>query len=90
MEQDIDRALRRMARAEHPALDGVEDAVLRRIRADSTIAGAGWGAAGLAAMAAITLGILTSGPVAAPASAAPLDPLGATGPLAPSTLLAGQ
>ncbi|MBB5712605.1 hypothetical protein [Sphingomonas xinjiangensis] len=88
MNHDIDQQLLRIASADNPALDGIEDAVFARIQARRTSVGTGLGAAALAALGAVALGTMAAGSVATPASAAAtLDPIGAVSSLAPSTLL---
>jgi hypothetical protein len=86
MTMDLDDALRRLSVADHPALDGIDSAILSGVRARRD-ARVGIRMAGIAGVGAIALGTLAAGPGAAPASAAPLAPFGAAAPLAPSTLL---
>lgn len=87
MDFDLDAALRRVADDEHPGLGSIDAAVFHRVRANRTSARTGVGAVALAAVGAIVLGTMTAGPAASPANAAPIDPFGVAGPLAPSTLL---
>ena len=87
---DLDAALRRVADDEHPRLGSIDATVLNRVRANRTSARTGIGAVAFAAVGAIVLGTMTAGPAASPASAAPIDPFGVAGPLAPSTLLLAE
>lgn len=89
METDIDAALRALATADHPALAGMEDAVIaethaRRARRTSVRMAA------IAGVGAVALGAVAAGPGASPASATPAALFGAAAPLAPSTLLMGE
>lgn len=90
MDFDLDAALRRVADDEHPGLGSIDTTVFSRVRANRTSARTGLGAVAFAAVGAIVLGALTAGPTASPASAAPIDPFGVPGPLAPSTLLLAE
>lgn len=87
---DIDEALKRLARAPAPpGLEGLEDRVLARIAAQPAArTGMGWGALTIAA--ALVMGMAGAGVPRQPAAAmSSLAPLGPSSPLAPSTLLAG-
>lgn len=89
MNSDLDTALRRLAaHADHPGLDGIEDAVLARVHARTAPrAGVGPGLAVMAAIGAVALGTVAARPTPATASTLSLSPFGASSPLAPSTLL---
>lgn len=88
MNTNIDDALARLASdAPHRGLAGLEDRVLSAI-ASQPAATIGTGTAFMAVGLALTLGIFSNVVPAADAHAAPvLAPLGAPGPLAPSSLL---
>ncbi|WP_137861870.1 MULTISPECIES: hypothetical protein [unclassified Sphingomonas] len=90
METEIDTALRRLATADHPGLDGMEDAVLTGVRARRE-ARASVRMAAIAGIGAVMLGTVAAGPGTSPAAAAaPLAPLGSGASLAPSTLLLAE
>jgi hypothetical protein len=87
---DIDELMKRIGTGPvNPRLDGIEDAVFARIRANRAARSTGLGLAALAAVGAVILGAAGAGP-ASPAAAAPLGPIGIAGPLAPSTLLLAE
>ncbi len=89
MNFNIDDALARLASdAPHRGLTGLEDRVLSAI-ASQPAATIGTGTALVAVGLALTLGVVSNVVPAAEVQAAPvLAPLGAPGPLAPSSLLA--
>ncbi len=89
METDIDAALSRLTTADHPGLNGLEEAVIAEVHARRETR-AGIRMAGVAGIAALALGAFAAGSGVPPASAAPLAPFGAAAPLAPSTLLMGE
>lgn len=86
--EDLDTVLARLQRLPlDPRLGGIDDAVLAGLaaRGRSPVSGST-----IALVAAVSLGIGVAGslpPMAAPASAASVFPLGAPAALAPSTLL---
>jgi hypothetical protein len=88
---DIDHMLARLAHAPSPpALDDLGARVLHRLMAQPTLR-SGLGVGVLTIMAALAMGLAGAEfPVASPASTAPLSLFGASSPLAPSTLLAGE
>lgn len=88
MNTNIDDALARLAAdAPHRGLAGLEDRVLSAIASQPT-ATIGTGTALVAMGLALTLGVFSNVVPASDAQAAPaLAPLGAPGPLAPSSLL---
>ncbi|MDF2381868.1 hypothetical protein JMG10_10355 [Nostoc ellipsosporum NOK] len=87
METEIDAALRRLVATDHPALDGMEDAVLAGLRARRE-ARTGIRMAAIAGIGAVVLGAVAAGPGTSPASAA--APFGGAASLAPSTLLLAE
>lgn len=89
MKTDIDAALRCLAAADHPRLEGLEDLVMAGVRSRRETR-VGVRMAAVAGLGAVALGTVAAGPVTQPASAAPLAPFGAAAPLAPSTLLASD
>lgn len=89
MKTEIDAALRGLSATDHPGLEGLEESVMADVRARRETR-SGMRMAAVAGVGAVTLGTLAAGPVAQPASAAPLAPFGVTAPLAPSTLLASD
>lgn len=89
MQTDIDTALRRLSAADHPGLEGIEDAVMAGVRAQRD-ARTGIRMAAFAGVGAVALGTMAAGPGTPPAAAAPLAPFGVSAPLAPSTLLAAD
>jgi len=84
MKTDIDAALRQLAAADNPDLEGLEDAVLAGVRARRE-ARVGIRMAAVAGIGAVALGTVAAGPTSAPTSAT--APFGAGASLAPSTLL---
>lgn len=87
MQTDIDTALRRLSAADHPGLEGIEDAVMAGVRAQRDTR-TGIRMAAFAGVGAVALGTMAAGPGTPPAAAASLAPFGVSAPLAPSTLLA--
>lgn len=84
---DIDEALRMLARAPAPA--GLEERVLARIAAQPAPR-TGLVSGALTMAAALVMGMIGAGlPGHSAAAMSPLAPLGPNSPLAPSTLLAG-
>jgi|GEM_PF-1531589 len=89
MQTDIDATLRRLSAADHPGLEGIEDAVMAGVRSRRETR-TGIRMAAFAGVGAVALGAMAAGPGTQPASAAPLAPFGLSAPLAPSTLLAAD
>lgn len=91
MGTNIDDALARLAsETPHRGLDGLEDRVLSAITSQPAVsigAGTTLTAVGLALMLGVFSNIVPSADAQA---APPLSPLGASGPLVASTLLAGS
>ena len=88
MDFDLDTALARLsAEEDHPGLNGIEVAVLDRVRARAADDGTGLRAAAIAALGAVMLGAMAAGPVSTPAEAAPVMPFGPSRSLTPSALL---
>lgn len=89
MKSDLDAALLRLAaQADHPGLDGIEDAVLARVHASAASGSSvGPGFAVIAAIGAVALGAVAARPTSATASTPSLSPFSVSNPLAPSTLL---
>ena len=86
---DLDAALATLARAPlHPGLGSIDDAVLAGLGARLSRGGISNGSLGVAACAALAIGIAGATLPEEPARAASLTPLGAPLVLAPSTLLA--
>jgi len=85
MTTDLDQSLRGLADdADHPGLDDIGDRVLARLRADGVARGSGIRLATMAAIGAVTLGLVAANPV--PGEAAPASLAGESA-LAPSSLL---
>lgn len=86
---DLDAALANLAHAPlHPQLGSIDDAVLAGLGVRLRQGGVSNGSLGLAACAALVMGLAGAGLSGEPTSAASLTPLGAPSALAPSTLLA--
>ncbi len=88
MTDDLDQSLRRLSDAtDDPRLDALAPAVFARVRADGAARAAGVRLAGIAAIGAVTMGLIAADPLPGPQPApAFADELA----LAPSTLLAGR
>ncbi len=88
MTDDLDQSLRRLSDAtDDPRLDALAPAVFARVRADDAARTAGVRLAGIAAVGAVTMGLIAADPLPRPQPApAFADELA----LAPSTLLAGR
>lgn len=88
MTDDLDQSLRRLSDAtDDPRLDALATAVFARMRADGAARAAGLRLAGIAAVGAVTMGLIAADPLPRPQPApAFADELA----LAPSTLLAGR
>ena len=86
---DLDAALATLAHAPlHPGLGSIDEAVLAGLGAHLRRGGISNGSLGVAACAALVIGIAGAALPGKPASAASLTPLGTPFVLAPSTLLA--
>ena len=86
---DLDAALATLARAPlHPALDLIDDAVLAGLGVRLRQGGISNRSLGVAACAALAIGIAGAALPGHPAGAASLPPIGTPLVLAPSTLLA--
>lgn len=88
MTDDLDQSLRRLSDVtDDPRLDALAPAVFARMRADGAARAAGVRLAGIAAVGAVTMGLIAADPLPRPQPApAFADELA----LAPSTLLAGR
>jgi hypothetical protein len=88
---DIDHMLARLAHAPSPpALDDLGARVLHRLLAQPA-SRSSFGVGAFTIVAALAMGVVGAElPVASPAATVPLSPFGASSPLAPSTLLAGE
>ena len=85
---DLDTALATLARAPlHPRLGSIDDAVLAGLAARLSQGGISNGSLGVAACAALAIGIAGAALPDQPNSGSSLTPLGAPLGLAPSTLL---
>lgn len=85
----LDAALETLARAPlHPQLGSIDDAVLAGLGARLRQGGISNGSLGVAACAALAIGVAGAALPSEPAGAASLTPLGSPLVLAPSTLLA--
>lgn len=89
METDLDLRLRGLAVSDHPGLDGLDGAVLARVKSRREMR-VNLRITVVAAIGATLLGTYAAAPGAPPASAAPLAPFDVAAPLAPSTLLASD
>ena len=86
---DLDAALATLAHAPlHPGLGSIDEAVLAGLGVHLRRGGISNGSLGVAACAALVIGIAGAALPGKPASAASLTPLGTPLVLAPSTLLA--
>jgi hypothetical protein len=84
MTQPLDRSLQLLSQTpDHPGLHGVESGVFDRLRRDRAARGTGLRLAGIAAIGAVTMGLIAADPLPRPAPPAFSDDLA----LAPSTLL---
>ncbi|MDJ0277601.1 hypothetical protein QLH51_12425 [Sphingomonas sp. 2R-10] len=84
MTDPLDRSLRLLSRTpDHPGLHGVESGVFDRLHGERAARGAGLRLAGIAAIGAVTLGLIAADPLPRPVPPALADDLA----LAPSTLL---
>ncbi|MGN7161380.1 hypothetical protein [Sphingomonas sp. SAFR-052] len=88
MTDDLDRSLRLLSDVtDDPRLDTLAPAVFARVRADGAARAAGVRLASLAAVGAVTMGLIAADPIPRPQPAATFaDDMA----LAPSTLLAGR
>ncbi|KQN78479.1 hypothetical protein ASE90_00070 [Sphingomonas sp. Leaf67] len=88
MIDDLDQSLRRLSHVtDDPRLDALAPTVFARMRADGAARAAGVRLAGVAAIGAVTMGLIAADPIPRPQPAATFaDDLA----LAPSTLLAGR
>jgi hypothetical protein len=93
MQDDLDRALAKLAAIPTDArVEGLDAAVMARIASDAGDARRGARLGVAAAFGALAMGVIGSTTIAAPnpARGPALAPFGASVPLAPSTLLAGD
>jgi hypothetical protein len=92
MNMELDDMLGRLAAAPvHPGLMAIDNEVFARIREDAAFAGQArvqLRIGGLAAFAALALGLAAGSPIATSSSPTNLAPFDLSNPLAPSTLLA--
>ena len=88
MTDDLDQSLRLLSDVtDDPRLDELAPAVFARVRADGAARAAGVRLAGLAAVGAVTMGLIAADPIPRPQPAATFtDDLA----LAPATLLVGR
>lgn len=84
MTQHLDRSLRRLLQtSDHPGLHGIEGGLFDRLHRDRAARGTGLRLAGIAALGAVTMGLIAADPLPRPAPPAFAADLA----LAPSTLL---
>lgn len=88
MTDDLDRSLQRLSDVtDDPRLDALAPAVFARVRADGAARVAGVRLAGIAAIGAVTMGLIAADPLPQPQ---PVPAFADELALAPSTLLAGR
>jgi len=88
MTDDLDQSLRRLSDVtDDPRLDALAPAVFARVRADGAARAAGVRLAGIAAIGAVTMGLIAADPLPRPQ---PVPAFADELALAPSTLLAGR
>jgi len=88
MTDDLDQSLRRLSDVtDDPRLDALAPAVFARVRADGAARAAGVRLAGIAAVGAVTMGLIAADPLPRPQ---PVPAFADELAFAPSTLLAGR